>query len=92
MLKGKYDGYNLDGGIINNNFLSPFIENKVDKLYMVSLKNDYEIPEYILNIYDKKDLILYEPKTKLSSKDTLRFEGEFCRCLFNEGYEMTKNI
>jgi len=90
--KGRYDGYNLDGGILNNNFLSPFIKNKVDKLYMVSLKNNYEIPDYILNSYNESDLVLFEPITKLTSKDTLRFEREFCRDLFNEGYEMTKSI
>lgn len=92
LANNKYDGYRLDGGILNNNLLSPFINNKVKKLFIISLVNDYKIPDYILNAYDRSEIILFEPITKLSSKDTLRFEKEFCKNLFYEGYDISKKV
>lgn len=92
VLKGLYDGYKLDGGIINNNLLTPFLNNKVDKLYLISLKNRYKIPEYLLKEYDKENIVLIEPETEILPMDTLRFEKEYCTRLFNEGYEISKKI
>ncbi|SHK58120.1 patatin-like phospholipase family protein [Tepidibacter formicigenes] len=89
---GVYDGYNLDGGILNNNLLSPFIKNKVDKLFIISLKKDYNLPEYILDYYNREDIIIIEPNRDMKPNDTLRFEKDFCSDLFNEGYEISKYI
>ena len=90
LYKGIYDGYKLDGGILNNNFLEPFIENKVNKLFLIVFKKDYEIPNYILNEYAPEDIIVIEPDRVFEPGDTLRFEGKFCRDLFDEGYKVVK--
>ncbi len=92
LVKGLYDGYKLDGGIVNNSFLNPFIENKVDKIYAIVFYNDYRLPEYILKEYNRDDIIIISPKTKLIQSDTLRFEKEFCSKLFKEGYEISKEV
>ncbi|EOC99472.1 patatin-like phospholipase family protein [Caldisalinibacter kiritimatiensis] len=92
LVNGVYDGYKLDGGILNNNLLSPFVNDKVDKLYIVSLNNQYKVPDYILDIYNTEDIQVIKPKTEIKPGNTLRFEKEFCTKLFTEGYEITKNI
>lgn len=89
---GIYEDYNLDGGILNNNLLSPFMENKVNKLFIIPLRKNYIIPEYILEHYKKEDIILIEPNREMHPNDTLRFEKEFCKELFFEGYEKGKNL
>lgn len=90
--KGIYDGYKLDGGILNNNLLNPFIKNKVDKLFIIPLRKNYVVPQYILDIYDKKDIILIEPDRDMEPNDTLRFEKEFCTDLFYEGCSKVKSL
>lgn len=92
VFKGLYDGYNLDGGILNNNLLTPFINDKVDKLYLIVFEKGYKIPEYLLENYDKDNIIIIEPETELQQSDILRFEKEFCTDLFNEGYKISKKI
>ena len=84
--KGSYNGYNLDGGILNNNFVQPFEKTHVDRLFMVSLKNEYEIPESIKNRYSKESLVVLKPTREIKPFDTLRFERDFCRGMFEEGY------
>jgi len=66
--EGLYEGYNLDGGILNNNFLEPFKKEKVDKLYMITFKNNYIIPEYILDEYNKE--VIQEVSLQLRSLPT----------------------
>jgi len=90
--KGNYNGYNLDGGILNNNFLECFIKNKVDRLFIIQFKKDYNIPEYILDYYNKEDIIVIEPNEGFLPGDTLRFEEKFCEFHFNQGYNIAKNI
>lgn len=90
--KGIYEGYGLDGGILNNNFLEPFINNKVKKLFIITFHKNYKVPQYLLEKYDKNDLIIIEPITKFTHNDTIKFKKEFCNSIFNEGYEIAKNI
>jgi NTE family protein len=90
--KGVYDGYNLDGGILNNNLLSPFITNKVDKILIVGLKSDYVVPEYIYKYYDNKDVIVINPNILSSPGDTLRFEKTYCLDMYERGYKIAKTI
>lgn len=90
--KGSYDGYNLDGGILNNNFLECFIKNKVDRIFIIQFKKGYQIPEYLFEYYDKEDIMVIEPTTEFEAGDTLRFEEKFCEFHFNEGYNIAKNI
>ncbi|EYE89414.1 hypothetical protein Q428_02850 [Fervidicella metallireducens AeB] len=89
---GVYDGYNLDGGILNNNLLSPFIDNRVDKLIIVGLKDNYVPPEYIFNHYDKEEILIICPDIKVNPYDTVRFERDFCSDMYNRGYRLTGEL
>lgn len=85
---GIYEGHNLDGGILNNNLIMPLIEEKVDKIMIIGLHDDYIPPDYIFNYYKKEDVIVYRPDIKIQPMDTLRFEKFFCRDLYNRGYRL----
>lgn len=85
---GIYEDYNLDGGILNNNLLMPLIEERVDKIIIIGLHDDYIPPDYIYNYYKKEDVIVYRPDIKIQPMDTLRFEKFFCRDLYNRGYKL----
>lgn len=90
--EGLYDGYKLDGGLLRNTLVQPLIEDNVDKMIIISTRHDYIIPDYIKNEYDEKNIILVRPNTQFSAEDTLRFEPEFCRKIYKEGYEIGKSI
>lgn len=92
LIEGLYDGYKLDGGILNNVLIKPLIEVKMDKIIVITMKHDYELPEDIKNIYKEEDIIIIRPNTIFEKNATLRFEGEFCKKIFNEGYEIVKNM
>ena len=92
LIEGLYDGYKLDGGILNNVLIKPLIEAKMDKIIVITMKHDYELPEDINNIYTEEDIIIIRPNTIFEKNATLRFEGEFCKKIFNEGYEIVKNM
>lgn len=92
LIEGLYDGYKLDGGILNNVLIKPLIEAKMDKIIIITMKHDYELPEDIKNIYEEEDIIIIRPNTIFEKNATLRFEGEFCKKIFNEGYEIVKNM
>ena len=91
VISGVFEGYNLDGGIIRNTLLQPFLENKVDKIIIISMRNDYLAPDYIKEFYKDEDIIIIKPNTKLTHEHTLKFEKEFCKEIFNEGYELGKD-
>ena len=92
LIEGLYDGYKLDGGILNNVLIKPLIEAKMDKIIVITMKHDYELPEDIKNIYKEEDIIIIRPNTIFEKNATLKFEGEFCKEIFNEGYEIAKNM
>lgn len=83
---GGYDGYKLDGGILNNNLLAPFINHRVDKIIIIPLKDGYKVPDYIFNHYGQEDILVIDPDFAVAPQDTLRFEREYCRDMFNRGY------
>ena len=64
----------------------------MDKIIVITMKHDYELPEDIKNIYKEEDIIIIRPNTIFEKNATLRFEGEFCKKIFNEGYEIVKNM
>lgn len=89
---GLYDGYKLDGGLVNNNLLEPLIKSNVDKIILISTRYDYVLPEEIEKSPMGKNIIIVRPKTKFTKEDTLRFEKEFCKKIYNEGYEIGQYI
>lgn len=88
---GLYNGYKLDGGLVNNTLIGPLIEKNVDKIIIISTSKDYVLPNEIKNQYNVNNIIVIKPKTIFSKNDTLRFEKEFCRNLYNEGYDIGKS-
>ena len=90
--EGLYNGFNLDGGLINNELLLPLIKENLDKIVLITMKHDYILPDYIKNIYNEKDIIVVRPKTIFEKNDTFKFEQEFCTKMYKEGYEIGKNI
>ncbi|MCX7694205.1 MAG: patatin-like phospholipase family protein [Caloramator sp.] len=90
--EGKYDGYKLDGGILNNCLLQPFIKDKVDKIFIISLSNDFQVPEYIYEYYKRDDIKVLEPNFEVKPEDTVNFSSEFCTKLFNLGYKYAEEI
>lgn len=84
---GSYDGFNMDGGILNNNFMQPFVQNHVEKLYLIAVHNDFQIPQYLLDNYKSDNIILIQRKKLFKPNDSLNFDKEFLCGLFKEGYE-----
>ncbi len=54
--KGIYEGYRLDGGIKNNMFMEPFLENSVESLYLIVFQKNFNVPEEITRAYGEKTL------------------------------------
>ena len=92
LMDGVYNGYKLDGGLVNNTLIKPLLDSDVDKIILISTRYDYVLPDNIKNLTNGKDIIIVRPKTIFTKQDTLRFEREFCKTIFNEGYEIGKNI
>ncbi len=90
--EGLYDGFNLDGGLVNNELLLPLTKDNLDKIILISMKHDYILPEYIKNIYNEENIIVVRPKTIFEKNDTLRFEQEFCSRIYKEGYEIGQKL
>lgn len=82
--KGDYQGYRLDGGIKNNMFMEPFLENLVEKLYLIVFYRNFNVPEEIVKKYGEK-LFVISPPHDFELGDTLRFEKEFCSKWFEYG-------
>lgn len=89
---GIYEGYCLDGGILNNNLLSPFITRRVDKLFIIALKDDFQTPQYIYDYYDEKEIIVIKPDIKINPGDTIRFEKDYCLDMYQRGYRISKEM
>lgn len=88
VVNGVYNGYNLDGGILNNNLLSPFMNNKVEMIIIAGLKQDYIVPEYIYNYYKSNDIVVIKPDMPSNPWDTVRFEKDYCLDMFKRGYRI----
>lgn len=88
--EGKYNNFNMDGGILNNNFMEPFINNHVDKLYLLVLHNNFEIPRYLLDNYKRENIILIQRKKLFKYNDSLNYDKKFLCELFQEGYDAAR--
>lgn len=89
---GLYDGCNLDGGLVRNTLVEPLIKENVDKIIIISTRHDYILPDEIKKAYNEDNIIVIRPKTEFTSRDTLRFENEFCKRTFKEGYDIGRSI
>lgn len=92
MKNGVYEGYNLDGGILNNNLLSPLIKEEVDKVIIIGLSDRYTPPEYIYDHYNERDIIILKPDIEIHPEDTIKFQKSFCSDLYRRGYKQSSKI
>lgn len=92
LVEGLYDGYKLDGGLLKNTLIEPLINNNLDKIILISMRHDYKLSDKIKESIDKEDIIIVRPNTIFDKNDTLRFEREFCKKIYYEGYEIGKNL
>ncbi|WP_296645512.1 patatin-like phospholipase family protein [Romboutsia sp. 13368] len=90
--QGLYNGYKLDGGLVNNTLIKPLLYKKLDKIIVIANKHDYVLPDEIKNSNNVDNIIIVRPKTIFDKNDTLKFETEFCRNIYYEGYEIGKNL
>ena len=90
--QGLYNGYKLDGGLVNNTLIKPLIDKKLDKIIVIANKHDYVLPDKIINSHNVDNIIIVRPKTIFDKNDTLKYETDFCRNLYYEGYEIGKNV
>lgn len=86
--QGVYDDFILDGGLLNNRFMEPFIKTKVSKLYMIVFKTNFEIPEYLLEVYDESALCVIASSIHYEKEDTLNFSPLFIKENFEHGYAL----
>ncbi|MBN2898788.1 MAG: patatin-like phospholipase family protein [Clostridia bacterium] len=89
---GLYDDYKLDGGLLNNAFLEPFEENKMDKLYLIVFKTTFEVPKYIIERYDEHEICLIASDIQYEKTDTLNFDENFLRGNFERGYAIGSDV
>ena len=92
LVEGLYDGYKLDGGLLKNTLIEPLLNNNLDKIIIISMRHDYELSDSIKEKINKEDIIIVRPNTIFEKNDTLRFEREFCRKIYSEGYQIGKNL
>lgn len=90
--EGVYNNLNIDGGTLNNNFMEPFIDDPVDKLYLIVLHNNFQVPKYLLDKYGTHNLILIQRETLFKPNDSLNYNNKFLCDLFQEGYTAGKKI
>ncbi|WP_304341438.1 patatin-like phospholipase family protein [Metaclostridioides mangenotii] len=92
IVSGLYDGYKLDGGLLNNRLLQPLVDEKVDKIILITMRYDYVVPDSLKEVFSKDNIVVVKPKEEFGPKDTFRFEEGFCKTKYFEGYEIGKNI
>ncbi|SCH97609.1 patatin-like phospholipase family protein [Romboutsia sp. 1001713B170207_170306_H8] len=88
--EGLYENEKLDGGLVRNTLVEPLIDEDMDKIIIISTRHDYKLPENIKSKIDEDKIIIVRPNSVLTSKDTLRFNKEFCESMYKEGYEIGK--
>ncbi len=92
LVKGEYNDMSLDGGILNNHFLEPFEEEHVNQLILIPFQPNYVVPDYISKKYSAEQIVVIDPVEAFLPMDTLRFEPEFCKHQFFEGYRRAKEV
>lgn len=87
-----YEGLYLDGGLVRNTLIEPLIDENLDKIIIVPTRHDYKLPDKIKEKFDENKIVIVRPNTEFTSQDTLKFNNEFCKSIFEEGYKIGKSI
>ena len=90
--EGKFDGKNLDGGMARNTYFDPLIEDNVDKILIISTRQNFKLPDKVLEKVDGEKIIIISPKTYVDNKEMLNFSKDLCTKMYEEGYEIGKNF
>lgn len=86
--EGKFDGFNLDGGMARNTYIDPLIEDNVDKILIISTRHNFKLPQNVISKIDRNKVIIISPEKPIDNKELLNFSTEFCSKLYKEGYEI----
>ena len=73
---GIYDGYLLDGGLLNNRFMEPFLTEKVDIIYAVALEREFTVPEAIWQKYQSAQVVLIKPDFDFDKNASMTYTEE----------------
>lgn len=90
--QGIYDGMCLDGGLLNNQFIEPFVEKKVDRLYLVVFDSDYTLDSRLEKMYGADCCVVIKPLTAFLASDTFNLDPAFSDYQFAEGYRVAKQL
>lgn len=86
--EGKFDGYNLDGGMARNTYIDPLLEDNVDKILIISTRHNFKLPQKVSEKIDNSKIIIISPETSVDNKQMLNFTSEFCLKMYKEGYDI----
>lgn len=89
---GVHDGKCLDGGMSRGLIIDPVLEVNPDKIVVISTKDDYEISDELAKEFGKDNFVIARPKKKFDPRATLNLNGDFCRKIFAEGYEIGQEL
>ncbi len=89
---GVHDGKCLDGGMSRGLIIDPVLEVNPDKIVVISTKDDYEISDELAEEFGKDNFVIARPKKKFDPRATLNLNGDFCRKIFAEGYEIGQEL
>ena len=80
-----YEGMIIDGGLINNAFIEPLINLKLDEIIIIPLNRT--VNSESLDTFEGKVTILYPP-IAFEPGDTIRLDKNFIEKWFKIGYEI----
>ena len=89
---GKFDGFNLDGGMARNTYIDPLVEDNVDKILIISTRHNFKLPDRVMEKIDNSKVVIISPETQIDNKKMLNFSKEICSKLYEEGYKIGQNF
>ncbi|MGN1032209.1 MAG: patatin-like phospholipase family protein [Intestinibacter sp.] len=89
---GKFDGFNLDGGMARNTYIDPLVEDNVDKILIISTRHNFKLPDRVKEKIDNSKVVIISPETQIDNKQMLNFSKEICSKIYEEGYKIGQNF
>ncbi|RRD95901.1 hypothetical protein EII17_02170 [Clostridiales bacterium COT073_COT-073] len=90
IMAGSYDGYLLDGGLLNNRFLEPFLLTPVTTIYGIVFEHDFIVPDSIWEKYRPEQVIIIKPDFVFGENDSMLFSEENFKKWYAAGYQQAK--
>lgn len=92
IVKGLYDGYLLDGGLVNNKFMEPLLQHDLDIIYAIVFEKEFAIPEYMAQKYRPEQIKVIKPDFVFGEMDTMNFTMESLEQWYQAGYKKAMEI